>query len=146
MSMGKRAYNLLRAYVGREWERIESVFESDARSELNEFLESKPSTTPQPPTTTEQKPEAEPTQSAEPGKMTEQTAYRVLNLSPSATLADLQREYKRLSERSLPTNFPEGSDERKKAAEVHLRVQEAYDTLLPKMDVRLKRFQNLDLG
>lgn len=144
--MGKRAYNLLRAYVGREWERIESVFESDARSELNDFLESKPAITPQPPATTEQAPEAEPTQNAEPGKMTEQTAYRVLNLSQSSGLSDLQREYKRLSERSLPTNFPEGSEERKKAAEVHLRVQEAYDVLLPKMDVRLRRFQNLDLG
>lgn len=133
----RRAYDLLRAYVGREWERIESVFEQDARRELDEYLKS-----PAPPAKGKAAgaPKHERT-----GPMDVQTAYKVLNLQPDATLRDLRRAYKRLSERSLPTNFPEGSEERRKAAHVHLKVQEAYEILLPLLDPRLRRFQSLDV-
>lgn len=141
MGMGRRAYDLLRAYVGREWERIETVYERSARTELNDFLDHQPT----PPAFSKKNEEPEATPSAQDMGMTEAVAMRVLNLHPNSTLADLQREYKRLSERSLPTNFPEGSEERHKAAQVHLKVQEAYDVLLPKFDVRVKRFQTLDL-
>ena len=80
----------------------------------------------------------------EPKKLTEvEEAYRVLNLEPKATLADLKRSFKTLSERSLPTNFPEGSEERKKAESIHARVQKAYDLLLPILDPRLRRFRSL---
>lgn len=143
MSLGRRAYDLLRAYVGREWERIEGVFEKDARSELDQFLKSgEPVQRP----ASSQPPTVEPTVPAAQGKMSFESARRVLDLEADATLDDLKRNYKRLSERSLPTNFPEGSEERKKAAQVHLRVQEAYDLLLPILDERLKRFQSLDLS
>jgi len=135
VSLGKRAYDLLRAYVGQQLERIESVFERDARSELDDYLN--PETRP-----VQEVPKPAP---APEQNMTAATAARILNLGANATLEDLHREYKRLSERSLPANFPEGSEERKKAAIVHLRVQEAYEILLPVMDSRLRRFQNLDL-
>ena len=136
MGITNRAYSLLRAYIGREWDRIEGP--SDARRELDDYLDStrgryseSPQTIPEP-------------KVAEPKKLTEvEEAYRVLNLDPKATLADLKRSFKTLSERSLPTNFPEGSEERKKAESIHDRVQKAYDLLLPILDPRLRRFKSL---
>ncbi|MCH8274347.1 MAG: J domain-containing protein [Armatimonadetes bacterium] len=155
MSLGRRAYDLLRAYIGREWQRIETVFEKDARRELDEYLHSTPPPPPpqafeaarreenMPPAASPPAPRVK--SPAPPGTMTAATAHRVLNLEPNADLNDLRHAYKRLSERSLPSNFPEGSEERKKAADVHLRVQEAYDILLPRLDPRLRRFRSLDL-
>jgi hypothetical protein len=67
----------------------------------------------------------------------------VLKLEPQATLADLKRSFKTLSERSLPSNFPEGSEEQKKAEAIHQKVQDAYDLLLPILDPRLRRFRSL---
>jgi hypothetical protein len=135
VGLGDRAYNLLRAYIGREWERIEGVREVSARQELDDYLD-------RPESRTVSQPSA-PSQPIPKDRVTE--SYQVLGLKRSASLADLKRAYTRLSERSLPTNFPEGSDERKKAAAIHLRVQEAYDTLLPILDPRLQRFRSLDL-
>jgi hypothetical protein len=81
---------------------------------------------------------------APPKKETEvEKAYKVLKLEPNATLADLKRSFKTLSERSLPTNFPEGSVEREKAEDIHQRAQQAYDLLLPILDPRLRRFKSL---
>jgi len=127
---------LLRAYIGREWDRIESV-PGAARRELDEYLDStKGGSPPQ---------RAEPNVSkVEPAVETEvDEAYRVLKLEKSATLADLKHAFKTLSERSLPTNFPDGSDEQTKAAAIHERVQRAYDLILPILDPRLKRFKSL---
>lgn len=80
----------------------------------------------------------------QPKKETEvEEAYRVLKLETNATLPDLKRSFKTLSERSLPTNFPEGSEEQKKAQAIHERVQRAYDLILPILDPRLRRFKSL---
>lgn len=140
MSTARRAYNLLRAYINREWERLESVFRADAERELEESLNpagrSRPQQTPEPTLP----PKA---QTEEEKRIKE--AYRVLGLNFDASLIELKRAYRRLSERSRPTNFPEGSEERKRAAQIHLKVQEAYDTLLPLLDARLRRFKSLDL-
>lgn len=131
MGLSERAYNLLRAYIGREWERIEGVGKVSAEQELNDYLNNPPT---QPPAA-----------GKKPESKTDE-AYRILGLRPPATVQDLKKAYTRLSERSLPANFPEGSEERKKAAEIHLRVQEAYDILLPQIDPRLKRFRSLDIN
>ncbi|MER3412925.1 MAG: hypothetical protein C4341_01560 [Armatimonadota bacterium] len=141
MSTARRAYNLLRAYINREWERIESVFRADAERELEQSLN--PTAAPEPSQTTDQPSLQEPGATEEQRRYEE--AYRVLGLSRDASLTDLRRAYRRLSERSRPTHFPEGSEERKRAARIHLKVQEAYDTLLPVLDARLRRFKSLDL-
>lgn len=126
---------MLRAYIGREWERMEAIQEASARRELNDYLDpSIPNSCPPPPT---------PPMQAVDDKIG--WAYSVLGLAQNAALVDVKAAYSRLSERSLPTNFPEGSDERKKAARIHLMVQEAYDVLLPTLDARFKRFQSLDI-
>ncbi|MCW5946216.1 MAG: J domain-containing protein [Fimbriimonadales bacterium] len=144
MSTGRRAYDLLRAYIGHHWERLENIFEADARKELNEYLRGPQIPSEPPPVPDDAKPSAD--VADDPTKpMDVATAYKVLDLSPDATLSDLKAAYNRLFERSLPTNFPEGSEERRKAAAVHLRVQEAYEVLLPRLDARLKRFRSLDI-
>jgi DnaJ-class molecular chaperone len=130
LGIANRAYNLLRAYIGREWERIEGVWERDARAELEAATSSE---TPTPP----------PFQPKVESDI--ERSYSVLGLSKDAGVADLRQAYKRLSERSLPSNFPEGSEERRMAADIHVRVQEAYDVLLPVLDNRIRRFQTLDL-
>lgn len=136
MGLGDRAYNLLRSYIGREWERIEKVREISARKELQEYLD--PSV--QNPDASISKPPPVP---AKDGKVAE--AYKVLGLKSGAQLKEVKQAHAKLSERSLPANFAEGSEERKKAAKIHLLVQEAYDLLLPILDPRLKRFQTLDI-
>ena len=131
---------MLRAYIGREWDRIESVG-GDARRELDEYLDSTKGR-PVPPTTSPET--ATPVKSDPEKKETEvEKAYKILKLEQNATLADLKRSFKTLSERSLPTNFPEGSEEREKAEDIHQRVQQAYDLLLPILDPRLRRFKSL---
>jgi DnaJ-class molecular chaperone len=139
MSTARRAYNLLRAYINREWERIEDAFRADAERELEESLHPTLSNAPPQPATQET-PQPKPQQEDEVAR-----AYRILGLPQDATLAELKRKYRRLSERSLPTQFPEGSEERRRAAKIHLMVQEAYDILLPILDPRIRRFRNLDL-
>lgn len=127
---------MLRAYIGREWDRIERGV-GDARRELEEYLDPGNGYPVKP-----QEPKAEPKpEAAVPDETAE--AYRVLKLERTATLADLKRSYKTLSERSLPANFPEGSEERKQAEAIHARVQKAYDHLLPILDPRLRRFRSL---
>lgn len=133
MSSLRRGYDVLRAYIGREWERIESITESNARSELNSYLNNLPPTQP---ATNQPKTE---------GALNVVEAYKILNLPKDANLEDLKRAYNRLNNRSKPENFPEGSEERKQAARVHLRVQEAYDLLLPKLDQTHQRFTSLDI-
>ena len=142
--MSNRAYNLLRAYIGREWDRIESVA-GDARRELDDYLNGREH---RPAPNTGPEPESQPVRGTKQAEKSEEEreieeAYRVLNLEPQATLADLKRSFKVLSERSLPSNFPEESEEQKKAAVIHERVHMAYDLLLPILDPRLRRFKSL---
>lgn len=129
---------MLRAYIGREFDRIEG---GSARRELEEYLdgsrrEREPDGAPEP----EAAKASPPAPQRDPAI---EEAYRVLNLKPTATLSELRAAYRKLSERSLPTNFPEGSEERKKAEQIHERVQNAYDLILPLLDPRLRRFRSL---
>ncbi|MEM4409931.1 MAG: J domain-containing protein, partial [Candidatus Caldarchaeum sp.] len=120
MSLVRRAYNLLRAHLHREWERVEGLFERSAREELEGYLSKQ----------VEDIPEKESVPAVSLGeKMTDELAYQILNLPWTAGVDDLQRAYLRMSERTLPANFPEGSEERKKAVLLHVRVQEAYEHL-----------------
>jgi hypothetical protein len=142
--MSNRAYSLLRAYIGREWDRIEGAV-GDARRELDDYLNHREprSTTPaEVQRTSESSHASKQVQKSEEEREIEE-AYRVLKLEPQATLADLKRSFKTLSERSLPTNFPDDSAEQEKAEVIHERVQKAYDLLLPILDPRLRRFKSL---
>lgn len=152
MGTFKRAVRILKSYINHEWERIEGFFEKEARKELDDSLTQPDFSKSLPPSESShsQAPPPPPMETRSlydlTWKMDVATAYRILNLTPRSTLRELKLAYKRLSERSQPDKFPEGSEERKRASILHLRVQEAYDLLLPILDHRQKRFRSLDVG
>lgn len=130
MSIGRRAYNVLRGYVGREWERIQHVEEDIAIKELNE--EAKPQSrkaSDLPPVPTEDR---------------EAHARTLLGLGPTATFDDIRKAFERLNKRSDPANFPADSPEAKQAAEIQKRVHWAFGVLTEGMDATEKRFRSLE--
>lgn len=129
MSFPGRAYNILRGYVSREWDRIQGVEREYAEIELRQLEE---------PAKPEKTPPSEPADQ-------ETHARRILGLSGSASYRDVRRAFDRLSRRSDPSNFPAGSPEREKAADIHKRVQWAFRVLSEGVDVTEKRFQSLEL-
>lgn len=133
MGTARRAYDLMRGYVNREWDRISGSEGSDAQRELDEAMASTPLPTPQPST-----------DSAPPLTMKER-AQSILGLSASATFADIRKAFERLNKRSDPKNFPIGSVEAIKAAEIQKQIHWAYGTLTEGMDTTEKRFRSLEI-
>lgn len=136
MSTGRRAYDLLRGYVNKEWERIKGIEVSDAERELNEALwnpasASRPTGGPPSPVPQPQDPKA--------------YARRLLGVSEDTPFEDLRKCYSRLMKRSDPANFPSGSEEAKQAATIQRRVNWAYNTLTAHMDDTERRFRSLEL-
>lgn len=131
MSMGRRAYDILRGYVGREWERIMNVEEEVARKELE---------TPPP------RPSAATKAVAEvPPADREAHARMVLGVTPSASFSEVRKAFERLNKRSDPANFPPASAEATQAAEIQKRVHWAFDVLTEGMDATEKRFKSLEI-
>jgi hypothetical protein len=133
----RRAYDLLRGYVNREWERIRAVDVRDAWKELQDSLR------PAGPEAGQEPPAQEAPRLTEE----EQTdlARKILGVSPAATFEEIRSAYQKLSRRSHPNNFPEGSDEGAKAARIHARVAWAYRLLTQDVPVSERRFRSLDL-
>lgn len=129
MSLGRRAYNLLRGYLGREFDRIEAIDRVDALEELAE-----PGATP--PATQEQR---------RSERLTAERARELLGVAPDADFETVRRTYERLFKRSDPSNFPEGSPERERARQIHQKVGEAYAALLEELPALEKRFRSLDI-
>ncbi len=138
MSTGRRAYDLLRGYVNREYDRIRGVDLDDAERELNESLRGyvPPKTTP---VTTETQAEAEPVLSKE------ERARRILGVGPEATFEEIRRSFEKLNKRGDPGRFPEGSSEREHAAAIQKSVQWAYSVLSVNVDSIEKRFRSLEI-
>lgn len=133
MSTAKRAYDMLRGYVNREWERLQGVEMTDAERELHDAIEN-----PAPRSSTaESKPEATADQAA--------IARQVLGVSEGATFADIRKSYERIAGRSDPANFPAGSPEAAQAEQIHRRVHRAYAILTEGMDATEKRFRSLEI-
>jgi hypothetical protein len=128
-----RAYNLLRGYINREWDRIKGFEHDDASKELNEALQmprpTQPSTYTPPPS------------SVEPPVR----ARQILGVPDKARYSEVRKAFEKLSKRSDPSNFPHGSEEARQAAEIHKRVHWAYRVLSENVDVTEKRFNNLEL-
>lgn len=131
MSMGRRAYNILRGYVGREWERIQGVEEEAAQRELLESS-SQPS-----PRANELPPVPEVDREAH--------ARTLLGVGPTASFAEIRKAFQRLNQRSDPANFPPDSPEAAQAAEIQKRVHWAFGVLTEDMDATEKRFKSLEI-
>ncbi len=133
MSTGRRAIDLLRGYVNQEWERIRGVGESDAGTELDEpaaFARTERTVTVQ--------------REYSPAEL-DDWARRVLGLGSTAEFSEIRKAFVRLNTRADPSKFPSGSAEARQAADIQLRVQQAYAILSESVDTTEKRFKSLEI-
>jgi hypothetical protein len=137
VSVPRRAYDLLRGYIGREYERIQSVDFDGASKELKEAFQNpmKPGETPAPPT-----------QFRAPAPVDRRAqACAVLGVPKDADFGAIRTAYERLNRRSDPTNFPSGSQEATQAGQIQGRVQAAYRILADQADATEVRFKSLEI-
>lgn len=132
MSIGRRAYDMLRGYVSTEWERIKDVERDLAERELRQPVVPTPKVST--PETMPQKPEDR-----------RERARKLLGLSENCSFEEIRKAYVRLNKRSDPSNFPSGSQEATKATDIHRKVNWAYAVLTEDMDETERRFRTLEL-
>ncbi len=140
MSTGKRAYNVLRGYINQEWDRIQGVDQDRAWRELNEMVGGKNAET----AAREEVMAANATPAATPEDKAAH-ARRLLGVAPDAGFDEIRKTFERLTKRSDPKNFPEGSDEAKHAADIQKKVNWAFGVLTEGMDATEKRFRSLEI-
>jgi len=138
LSVPRRAYDLLRGYIGREYERIQSVDFDGAAKELKEAFQNpmKPGETPPPPPVQRQ--------TTTPVDRRGQ-ACAVLGVPKDADFGVIRTAYERLNRRSDPNNFPSGSQEATQAGQIQRRVQDAYRILADQADATEVRFKSLEI-
>jgi len=127
----RRAYDLLRGYLNREWDRIKGI-EWDP-----------------------EEPEAEvapsivlPEQGDLPAPRkqdSKETARILLGVSEESSFEEIRKSFERLNERSDPSRFVEGSSEQIQARNIRIRVQWAYTILTEHFTPSEKRFKSLEL-
>ena len=135
MSTGKRAYDLLRAYVNQEWDRIQGLERSDAVQELDDALDaSSPNykITPRPRVNV---PQAD----------AQTYARQVLGVADKADFETIRQAFDKLVKRSDPSRFPAGSHEAKTAEDIRKRVYWAYNLLTANVDETEMRFKSLEI-
>lgn len=137
MSIGKRAYNILRGYVNREWDRIQSLDRMYAEKELEESMQ-------KPAPVNEAEVEAEVQQLAVQNDP-KARARQLLGVGPEADFNEIRKAFDRLNERLDPGKFPPGSEEAKQAASIQQRINWAYQVLTENVDVTEKRFKSLEI-
>jgi len=138
VSVPRRAYDLLRGYIGREYDRIQGIDFDGAAKELKEAFQNpmKPGETPVAP------PAARPRVSAADRH---DQACTVLGVPKDADFSGIRTAYERLNRRSDPTNFPKGSAEALQAGLIQRRVQDAYRLLADQADATEVRFKSLEI-
>ena len=148
MSTSRRAYNMVRAYVSREWDRLNGQEAADAWNELEQSAGTVAAPTraptipvPTPPLTEEQKAAAKELYEMEQ----ERLARSVLGVNATDGFEAIHQAYEKVIRRADPARFPAGSDEAKMATEIQSRVERAYRILSKKFSGIERRFQSLDL-
>lgn len=142
MSEARRAYDLLRAFVGRESDRVKETW-----AEFEKMLAETPapSTKPGTPSPVAHSSEPDPRLSTATPEDTRRVALRILDVEEGATFAEIRRAYEKISRRAKSENFPAGSDAASQAQELLRRANWAYQALTKDMDATLKRFQSLEI-
>ena len=132
MSLGRRAFNMLRGYVNQEWERIQGLDRASALEELDspshEVSKDKPSS-----------------EVDVPEEELTAVARRVLGVADQADFETIRKAFERLSRRSDPSQFPSGSEEQSQAAKILARVNWAYRVLTADVSDVEKRFRSLEI-
>ena len=142
MSLGRRAYNLLRGYINREWDRIKSWERQDALREL-EATTYKPRR-PKDVSATESEPERTVLYVAE-GTTPIEAARHVLGVEEGASFREIHHKFAKLNRRTKPMNLERGTDERRQAADIQKKIHWAYRTLTADMSDAEKRFGSLEI-
>lgn len=132
MREAQRAYNLLRAFVNQEFERIRGVDASAAWRELNEPAPAAPAPTP----------EAAP---EDVERDLEATARTLLNVTAAADFDEVRQAYERISRRVQPEKFDAGSDEAARAQELLRKATWAYQYLTKDVAPIERRFRSLEI-
>lgn len=135
MSQGRRAFNILRGYIDREWDRLQGLEWFNAQAELD---------APTIPTTTNAGVETPAPVELSPEDELK-LARQILGVSETATFAEISKAYERLAKRSDPKRFPEGSEVQAQAEQIHRRVSIAYNKLAATFPATEKRFQGLEI-
>jgi hypothetical protein len=140
MSTGRRAYDLLRGYVNREWERIRGLEPPDSVSAAGEIDEAMRHPSPRSSSV------SSPVEVVDEDSFDiQERARRVLGVTVETEFHMVRRTFERLNKRSDPGNFPIGSPEAMQAAMIQRRVQEAYRILTAEMDASELRFRSLEI-
>ncbi|MBZ0213105.1 MAG: hypothetical protein K8H99_04830 [Nitrospirae bacterium] len=152
MSTGRRFYDLARAHVNSEWDRLkdldifdkinDGLHRSDAQAELN--ASTQPGAEAGSVAFERIEYQVEKRVVTDPEEK-RQIARSVLGVGAEAQYEEIREAFERLSRRANPSNFPENTSERKHAQELHRRVHLAYQTLTENMDSTERRFKNLEL-
>ncbi|MFW5697104.1 MAG: J domain-containing protein [Fimbriimonadaceae bacterium] len=140
---GKRAYNLLRAYVGREWDRIKSLERLEAIEELKSSLN--PETDWEPKEQERAASQYEAAVEHSPVDNPEKVAREILGVKEDASFTEVRKAFEKLNKRSNPSNFPVGSPEEKEASAIQKRIHWAYRKLTDGMGSSEKRFRSLEI-
>jgi len=129
MNEAKRAFDLMRGYVNREWERITGPDRDAAELELETDI------------VIETKRTIKPSEMADPdGK-----ARRILGVTSTAGFDEIKEKHDQLISRADPTKFAEGSVEARHAAEIQEMVRWAFRHLSEKFDTTERRFRSLEI-
>lgn len=148
MSEMRRTYDLLRAYVNREWERVKGIEESDAWHELQESLDpgyqARRAASGNPPRPTSPSTPASSDQIASEEDQI-RLAYQILGVAEGSNFDVIRAAYERLNKRADPTRFPEGTVEQREASSLQRRVNIAYEKLAAKFPDSHRRFRDLEL-
>ena len=140
MSEARRAYDLLRSFVGRESERVKETW-----AEFEKMLAETPSPSPRSSAPASTPAEPDPRLSAATPEDTRRVALRILGVEEGATFPEIRRAYEKISRRAKSENFPAGSDAASQAQELLRRASWAYQALTKDMDATQKRFQSLEI-
>lgn len=136
MSSAKRAYDLMRGYVNREWDRVRGLERLEAESELRGETSLARETFAQN--------HRGPIEAAY-GTDEQHAARLILGVAEGADFREVRKSYERLDRRSDPEKFPAGSDEQKRAAELRERIRWAYRKLTADVSEQEKRFGSLEI-
>ncbi|HEY3780554.1 MAG TPA: J domain-containing protein [Fimbriimonadaceae bacterium] len=142
MSLGKRAYNVLRGYVSTEWDRIKGLEHELAERELGQ---SPPAAAPAPTSNVTSTSEQLPIIPRLAPDDKKAYARRLLGVAEGCSFEDVRKAFARLNKRSDPANFPNESPEAVKAADIQRKVAWAYNILTEGMDATERRFRTLEL-